>query len=121
MERFPIIYINKQFIYYRRPEETYLKDVSMSNVNKNCTQDTVFDYFYNRYFISTNKNEIDEMFEVLKVQAEPYFQEKKKRDSESYLDRAKRKYEVAKREYELMLKIKENYENKKAGEKNEQT
>lgn len=115
MEKFPIIYINKQFVYYRRPEETFLRDISMSNINNNYSQNTTFDCFYNKYFMSNDKNEINEIFEMLKVQSEHYFTKQKRLKNESYLDKAKREYEEALKKYELMLKIKEKY----TGEKNE--
>ena len=114
-EKFPVVYINSKVVYFKdaRKKEC-LNYTYVSNVMDNFTNFYQNNYYQNyyrpcfdKYFWNMETN-VQEIYEDLKKQREMIRsknEEEKKRDR---LERAKREYEDALKEIELLDKLKES-------------
>lgn len=114
-EKFPVVYINSKVVYFKdgRKKE-YLNNTYVDNVMDNFTKFYQNNYYQNyyrpcfdKYFWNMETN-VQEIYKDLKKQREMIRsknEEEKKRDR---LERAKREYEDALKEIELLDKIKES-------------
>ena len=115
-EKFPVIYINSKVVYFKDARKQELLNYTrISNVLENFTQFYHGGYMsyrpsFDKYFFSMETN-IEEIYADLKKQREMIRcknEEKKKIDR---YERAKREYEAALKEIELMERIKESLGN----------
>lgn len=114
-EKFPVVYINSKVVYFKDArKKEYLNYTYVGNVMDNFTNFYQNNYYQNyyrpcfdKYFWNMETN-VQEIYEDLKKQREMIRsknEEEKKRDR---LERAKREYENALKEIELLDKLKES-------------
>lgn len=114
-EKFPVVYINSKVVYFKDArKKEYLNNTYVDNVMDNFTKFYQNNYYQNyyrpcfdKYFWNMETN-VQEIYEDLKKQREMIRsknEEEKKRDR---LERAKREYEDALKEIELLDKLKES-------------
>lgn len=104
IERFPVVYINSKYVYYKHSrkhelEKVYLGDVkdTLANVFE---KDYKFVYSRDRYFWNTAENP-EEVVATLKKVADERRIEKNKSWAEKELERARRAYEDAQKRYDI--------------------
>ena len=112
-EKYPVVYINSKVVYFKdvRKQE-YLNYVRISNVLDNFTQFYQNNYFTNyyrpcfdKYFFSVETN-IEEIYADLKKQREIIRGKNEEQKKIDRYEKAKREYEAALKEIEVMEQIK---------------
>ena len=111
-ERFPVVYINSEVVYFKDArKKEYLNYIKVRNVTDNLTafynsgNYVKYYSYFDKYFWNVENN-IQEIYEDLKKQkAEAQIKDEKEKAMSRY-ERAKREYEAALKEIEVMEQIK---------------
>jgi hypothetical protein len=119
-EKYPVVYINSKVVYFKDArKQEYLNYVRLSNVLDNFTQFYQNNYYlshyrpcFNRYFFNMETN-IEEIYADLKKQREIIRCKDAEQKKIDRYEKAKREYEAALKEIEVMERIKESLNNEK--------
>lgn len=108
IERFPIVYINSKYVYFKRAGQDQLGCRFISEVKDSLTDifniDYQFIYEHNRYFWNPEENP-NEVVAELKKKADEKRIKQNKSWAEKELERAKQAYERAQEKYNLWKEL----------------
>lgn len=123
LEKYPIIYMNKEYVYYKQTNSDLLNYQSFRFIKNEYDLPNVSKYYkgYYKFFIGIKEKDLKELVEKLKIQMEINYNHEKEKQAMSRLERAKHDYENALKEVELFNKLKRKLKEKQdADSKNQE-
>lgn len=105
IEKYPVIYINSKVIYFKTGRKEYLSCQHLCNFVNATEYSPKYYKWYDKYFIGKEK-EVKEIFEDLKQQQVIHISKEKEQQAYSRFERAKKEFEEALTEIEVIEKLK---------------
>ncbi len=116
IEKFPIIYMNSHYVYFKHSRKHELEKVYVNNVKDTLAdifkKDYRFIYSSDRYFWNPAENP-EEVVTMLKKKADEKRIEENKSWAERELERAKTAYEAAQKRYDIWKEVSDKKEARK--------
>lgn len=120
LEKYPVIYINNTVIYFKTGRKEYLSCECLNKVIDINNYSPNYHKWFNKYFIGKEK-EIKEMLKDLQQQQLIHVSKEKERQAYSRFERAKKEFEEALTEIEVIKKLKRKVKEKQdADSKNQE-